>query len=47
MKKLVSRLMLAVFLLAAGSAATSAQPFPNPIVKFVGSLRARACGTST
>jgi len=33
--KLISRLMLAVFLLAAGSAATSAQPFPNPIVKFV------------
>jgi hypothetical protein len=32
--KLISRLMLAVFLLAAGSAVTSAQPFPNPIVKY-------------
>ena len=33
--KFISRIMLAVFLLAAGSAATSAQPFPNPIVKYV------------
>ena len=33
--KLISRLMLAVFLLAAGSAATSAQPFPNPKVAYL------------
>ena len=40
MKQLIGRLMLAVFLLAAGSAATSAQPFPNPIVKFVNEIPA-------
>ena len=38
--KFVSRIMLAVFLLAAGSAVTSAQPFPNPIVKFVNEIPA-------
>ena len=47
MKQLVGRLMLAVFLLAAGSAATSAQPFPNPIVKFVNEFPRPGCGTST
>jgi hypothetical protein len=32
--KLISRLMLAAFLLAVGGTATSAQPFPPPVLKY-------------
>jgi len=34
--KAISRLLFAALLIVAGTTAASAQPFPNPIVKYVG-----------
>ena len=34
--KAISRILFAAFLIVAGATAASAQPFPNPIVRYVG-----------